>query len=308
MGCLAFRLRPSVIIGYPILSDASTTNGAGAMGAIAGFMGPFLDYLRPTKSPYLVIQFVAVLVTCFKVTHQDPDPASYDVPRFFLPIFLLVLALVPLSFIRRDFLAQAQSNATSDSSTEVINSKYENDLDSVFKFSRALCLASAVVMLFVYFQNPPADNWYATIAYAMIIVQMITFLLYTAFRHFKGEDLSNVNLFQIAFITAVFFVGSAFLGTQIKNTEPTFHYMYYCQTKTMAFADTNIAPIVSKCNDSPAHSEDSSNITLQYSLDYRQISFLLFAVCWLIYELFWLKILFNMVSPTTGKSKSSEKS
>jgi len=264
------------------------------MGAIAGFMGPFLDYLRPTKSPYLVIQFVAVLVTCYKVTHVDATPDKLDSPGFFLPIFVLVIAIVPLSFLRRDHLDKNDSSAQPVNKEQVINSKYENDLDGVFKFSRALCLASAVIMLLIYFQTTPVDNWYATIAYTMIIAQMTTFLLYTVFRHFKGEDVSNINLFQIAFITAVFFVGSSYLSTQIKDSEPEIRYLYYCKSKTIEFLDVSQTAVTSRCDDSSFNGQNISKIILAYSFDYRQISFALFAICWLIYEIFWLKILLVM--------------
>jgi len=275
------------------------------MGAIAGFMGPFLDYLRPTKSPFLVIQLVAVLVTCYKVTATNPSAAALDSPRFFVPIFVLVCALVPLSFIRRDHLSSdAQSSQADD---HINNSKYENDLDSVFKFSRALCLASSIVMLFFYFQNPPVDNAYSSFAYGMIIVQMTTFLLYTALRHFKGEDISNINLFQIAFITAVFFVGSTYLATKIRESGPGTHYLYYCRSKTLEMSGATAVPIVSDCTRSPLSSLSISRVTLSYSFDYRQLSFAVFAICWLVYELFWLKVLFGIVPPfaTVGESKSS---
>jgi hypothetical protein len=259
------------------------------MGPLA-LLGPFLDYLRPTKSPYLIIQFVAVFVICYKITRQ-PVAAALDSPQFFLPIFLLVLALIPLSFMRRDQIVQ--NEPPPEGAAQIANPKFENDLDSVFKFSRALCLASAVVMLFVYFQNPPSDNWYATVAYAMIILQMATFLLYTAIRHFKGEDLSNVNLFQIAFITAVFFAGATYLATQIKQSEPELRYMYYCKTKTVEYTGMS-KPRTSDCSEAETSTAKVSNVTLRYSLDYRQLSFVLFAICWLIYELFWLKTLFAM--------------
>lgn len=265
------------------------------MGAIAGFMAPFLDYLRPTKSPYLVIQFVAVLVTCYKVTSGDPSAADLDIPKFFIPIFLLVCAIVPLSFIRRDHPAQGDLSQPTEAESQVINSKFENDLDSVFKFSRALCLASAVVMLFVYFRKPSVDNWYAVIAYVMIIVQMGTFLLYTAVRHFKGEDIYNVNLFQIACITAVFFVGAAYLGTQIEGTEPAIRYMYYCKSKKLEVNDAKALPIVTNCDMASTSDLKISRVVLSYSVDYRQASFALFAACWIVYEVFWLKILAGMM-------------
>lgn len=129
------------------------------MLGIAGFMGPFLDYLRPTKSPYLVVALAAVIVTGFVLGTMEPD--RLDRPEFVLPMYLLLMVIVPLSLnVQRrkgkpalELLAVTEppdlldgAKGGPESSAEEIktvnNSKFENDLDSVFKFSRALGLAA----------------------------------------------------------------------------------------------------------------------------------------------------------------------
>lgn len=276
------------------------------MFGVAGFFGAFIDYLRPTKSPYLVVILIAVGVICFKVgvTPSNPElqrlsvPERLDVPGFFLPIFLIIFAMVPLSLIRRtknDTQGTAADGATPQADA-IANAKYENDLDGVFKFSRALCLAVAAIMLFVFYNSPLADNWYSSIGYWIIMIQLATFLSYMAFKHYAGEDVSNIGLFQISFITAVLFAGCTFLATEMRGNEGTFQYFYYCKSQNVQFA-ANGGSDQYRCNEEPAPERGKIQFkTEQYRPDFLQISFVVFLVGWSIYEFFWLNVLFRMVA------------
>jgi hypothetical protein len=280
------------------------------MFGVAGFFGTFIDYLRPTKSPYLVVILIAVGVICFKVgvSPRNSDLGSLpigerlDAPGFFLPIFVIIFAMVPLSLIRKSKTDDELKEAAKDA---IANAKYENDLDGVFKFSRALCLAIAAIMLFVYYNSPLSDNWYATLGYWIIIAQLITFLSYMAFRHYVADDISNIGLFQISFITAVLFAGSTYLASEIHEPHGSLHYLYYCKTKSVQFVGIGGTETF-RCSDLvPSDKGTIKHITAFYRADFRQISFLVCASCWTIYELFWLNVLLQMVTarkPPEGTS------
>lgn len=270
------------------------------MFAAAGFFGTFIDYLRPTKSPYLVVILSAVCVVCFKVGITPSDSnlkilstsERLDIPGFFLPIFFIIFAMVPLSLIHRnktDSKVEEVAEATS-----IANSKYENDLDGVFKFSRALCLAIAAIMLSVFYNSPLADNWYSTIGYWIIMIQLTTFLCYMAFKHFAGEDVSNIGLFQISFITAVLFAGCTYLATELRGNEGTFQYFYYCKSQIVQFSNKPTTERY-RCNETvPPERGKIASKTEIYRPDFLQISFVVFLLCWIVYEVFWLNALLRM--------------
>jgi hypothetical protein len=280
------------------------------MFGVAGFFGTFIDYLRPTKSPYLVVILIAVGVICFKVgvsSENNPDlrAESLDIPGFFLPIFLIIFSMVPLSLVRKTKVDTEIQQDLKDPTASIANSKYENDLDGVFKFSRALCLAIAAIMLFVYYNKPRSDNWYSTLGYWIIIAQLATFLSYMAFKHYVADDISNIGLFQISFITAVLFAGSTYLATEIHASENTLQYLYYCKTQSVQF----IAPEgvdTYNCNDAvPSESGKIKHKTLTYGFDFLQISFVIFAACWVVYEIFWLNVLRQMISVWRNAKKTA---
>lgn len=268
------------------------------MFGVAGFFGTFIDYLRPTKSPYLVVILIAAGVVCLRVGLQPNDPIlramtlpeRLDTPGFFLPIFIIIFAMVPLSLMHKARLA-----VVPDSSASVENAKYENDMDGVFKFSRALCLAIAAIMLYVHFKNPIADNWYSTLGYAIILAQLGTFLGYMAFKHAAVEDVSNIGLFQIALITAVLFASSTFLATEIRTSHEDLHYFYYCNHQNIQFEDSEGYEQF-KCNEDPPPERGQIVYKTQFFRpDFLQISFAVLSICWLIYEIFWLNALRQMV-------------
>jgi hypothetical protein len=284
------------------------------MFGVAGFFGTFIDYLRPTKSPYLVVILIAVGVICFKVGVNPSNdelrklslPERLDAPGFFFPIFVIIFAMVPLSLIRRTKKdAEPISGSSSPQADAIANAKYENDLDGVFKFSRALCLAVAAIMLFVFYNSPLANNWYSSIGYWIIMIQLITFLSYMAFKHYAGEDVSNIGLFQISFITAVLFAGCTFLATEIRGDEGTFQYFYYCKTQNVQFvgsAGSEQYP----CNEIFAEQQGKIRSKIeQYRPDFLQISFAVLLACWTVYEIFWLSALIQMATSAKGLKPTS---
>jgi hypothetical protein len=259
---------------------------------------------------------IAVGVICFKVgvTPSNSElrslsvPERLDVPGFFLPIFLIIFAMVPLSLIHKT-KNDAQPPVTAGLTPPVdsiANAKYENDLDGVFKFSRALCLAVAAIMLFVFYNSPLADNWYSTIGYWIIMIQLATFLSYMAFKHYAGEDVSNIGLFQISFITAVLFVGCTYLATEMRGNEGTFQYFYYCKSQNVQFA-ANGGSEQYRCDEEPPPERGKIQFkTEQYRPDFLQISFAVFLVGWSIYELFWLNVLFRMLGARKNSQTSAQ--
>jgi heme/copper-type cytochrome/quinol oxidase subunit 4 len=223
----------------------------------------------------------------------------------------MVLAVMALSLVfKRKTIEQdgptpsiAADAASTPQQETINNSKYENDLDSVFKFSRALCLAVAAVMLYVYVDKKLPDNLYITICYWIIMAQMATFLAYMAFRHFQDEDLSNVNLFQVAFITATLFVGATYVATKAE-VGVDIEYLYYCKDVEVSFRNKPTTERID-CS-SPNRIDAISEVLANYRPDFRQLTFIFLALCWAVYEIFWLmtlyKIAFRKPAPTTAGS------
>ncbi len=177
----------------------------------ASFIQPFLEYLRPTKSPYLVLMFAAVTVLCLTVSSRTSLQA--DRPEIVLIIYVLMACIVPLSLFDPKTKGQKSAPAEGSIVAEVVdNSKYENDFDAVMKFSRALNLACPIIMLYFYL-DVTLHGFFAVAGYSLILAQMITFFLYISWRHFHAEEvLTSSNTFQIAFITATLFVGCTYTG------------------------------------------------------------------------------------------------
>jgi hypothetical protein len=277
------------------------------MLGIAGFMGPLLDYLRPTKSPYLVIALAAVIVTCYVLSSAKSPELLYR-PDYFLPIYLILIVVIPLSLkaaqinFNRDLVTVIEPPDLLDSAPVVApvdlvnNAKFENDLDSVFKFSRAFGLAAGVIMMYLYYSHDKPWNTFIIIGYTIIIIHMITFTFYLIFRHFHSEEQTDINLFQIAFITVTLFCGAAFCALNIDVNAIQMEPFYYCVSNRIEFEGQGLGNYASGCESSiiKAAGERIVRITSLYRPDFRQITFFFFTICWLIYEVFWAKTLLNL--------------
>jgi hypothetical protein len=277
------------------------------MIGIGGFLAPFLDYFRPTKSPYLVVAFVSILVISLRLSNGGID--DLDRPDFFLPIYAILAVIVGLSLLLnlKPKTAAASDNGEKSQPTTglelVNNAKYENDLDSVFKFSRALCLAAGAVMLYVYQMVPRVDSIYTTIVYWTIIIQMITFLAYMTFRQFRGEDLTNAGLFQVAFITAAFFVGSTHAGLMVTEKTNQIEFLY-CKSSVVAYKSPVETKSFNGCNfDGPLVRVEK--VSSYYRPNFKNISFVFLNFCWAVYELFWLSTLFRLATVRGSAAQSS---
>lgn len=283
------------------------------MLGIAGFMGPFLDYLRPTKSPYLVVAFAAVMVIGFVLNTTDPDKLYR--PEFFLPIYILLMAIIPLSLNTQrrngksalDPLAVTEPpnllDPAKDGAVEnetVNNPKFENDLDSVFKFSRAFGLAAGVVMMYVYFVNNRPWNVFTIFGYTIILVHMTTFLIYMIFRHFRGEEISNANLFQIAFITVTLLCGATYSALKVDVDSNIVEPFYYCVKTRINIAGMPAGEYTKGCEVNIVDATSITHIDSVYRPDFRQITFAFLTCCWLVYQIFWTSILVRLAHSKGG--------
>lgn len=290
------------------------------MGGIATLMGPFLEYLRPTKSPYLLIVMSAVMVMCVYIhDHTKVGRFNYGstyAPELFLPIYLVIICVIPLSFIVRD-ASKPPTTVNSDSldakqiippssigetsiSTEpptLANAKYENDLDSVFKFSRAIGIASALIMAYVYVESRRIWDIFSITGYSIIILQIVTFMLYMTVRQFHGEDLTDTNVFQIAFITTTLFCGATY--TALKTDTNTSELFYRCHEMHISVIGQLKEKVIPGCN--IMEETDIRRIVSIFRPDFCQITFLFLALCWVVYEIFWICLLYRIVNSKKTK-------
>jgi hypothetical protein len=290
-----------------------------AMLAFANFIQPFLDYLRPTKSPYLVLMFACVSVLCLSVYGRPP--AQADRPEVMLVIYCLMGFIVFLSLrepVKVKQSGNAESNLTVALDQTINNAKYENDFDAVMKFSRALNLACPIILLYFYLDTR-LQGFFSVVGYLIILAQMLTFMTYIWWRHFHDEEGQiTLNTFQIAFITATLFVGATYTGLKLTKDkeaaadiwETAPRLFVYCRDGEIIFKDHTARKIVNHCPSANNASDfvrpqDVERIRKYFAIDYNQISFLILSALWFVYELFWLRAVKRAVFAFAYTSKRS---
>jgi hypothetical protein len=81
-------------------------------------------------------------------------------------------------------------------------------------------------------------------------------------------------------------------------------YLYYCHKKEI-YSRNAAEPRVVECADIVDDKLPISKVQMHYRLDFRQIVFIFFAVCWSIYEIFWLLTLYRIIFPPLRQSNAA---
>ncbi|MCP4254609.1 MAG: hypothetical protein GY775_14645 [Candidatus Scalindua sp.] len=169
------------------------------VGALAA-LGPFIEYLRPAKSPYLlmVIFGIVAIILTGKFFHESDKWLMLATPQF---IALIV------------FFAFAYYGK--DKHTEIVQ-------EDQLKFSRALSIAVALICLAFGAKEVEKYDALFYIIYVICVFQLVIFSIYTAARLIQEENPSSFNFFQFSCITSAFLVGATFSISELTYTNESY--------------------------------------------------------------------------------------
>lgn len=174
----------------------------GELGAVFGSLLPFLNHLRPTKSPLLMISVVIVV----SLTVVDRFDKAIHGWMYHLPIYFVVLVTVIVAFT----YTPPEYNELSDD-PDADEAKQKIDIEHQFKFSRAFCLGVGIICLHLMFVSGSRTNVGSTlflIIYAAIVLHVLLFIGYTVLRNIREESVLRCSVFQLGFLTGLSLLGA----------------------------------------------------------------------------------------------------
>lgn len=158
---------------------------------IAASLLPFFDYFRPARSPYLIVVLVGIigLISASYLFQKqiDVDRGSY---WYFaaIPSLSVLVLLTLFTFLHAPEQGQ----------------EVEEDFDSQLRFSRSICISSALICLVIgsiEFAHQTNDTIFYLLVFSCVW-QIVVFVLYAAARLKRSEPSTSLNHFQISLITA----------------------------------------------------------------------------------------------------------
>lgn len=164
---------------------------------------PFINLLRPTKSPHLLIFLTGIICIELFARVGAPDLAQW---LFHLPVYaILTIALILSFYYRPPEISGLYQDPTDDTSLEDAQPKdVAIEVDHQFKFARAFCLVGGIVSLYLFATQFNSDIFlYTMITYAIILFHLAVFLFYMAFRTLKEEGMERFSIYQIGFISGI---------------------------------------------------------------------------------------------------------
>ena len=172
--------------------------------ALAAF-APFLEYFRPTRSPYLlVVLFGLGGLIAASWMFQSELSLRFE-------YFLLAIPIVVVLTVLTLFVFFHTTTASADLTSEQI--------DEQLKFSRSICISTGILCLVIgcwRAATEPLENWIFNLHYIFCIIQIVAFVVYSAARLRYEEPSTSLNHFQIALVTASFLVAATICMSLIK--------------------------------------------------------------------------------------------
>lgn len=162
---------------------------------------PLIDYLRPAKSPYLLMVLCGAVATV--ATSQNFDLGE-KWARLIVPQFAALIVFTVFAYVGRD---------------EHTLEEQEDQL----RFSRAVSIAAALLCLAfgsyaIDDREFPVD-WPFEVNFWACVLQLVVFASYSATRLFKEDKASNFNFFQFSFITSAYLVAATYCLTKLDFDE-----------------------------------------------------------------------------------------
>ena len=199
-------------------------------------LASLLELVRPSKSPHLIASIIGILSLALICTIRVSDTQFWFVS---IPIYLTMVVVVLFSF--RD-----------------VPDEDDTDVENHFRFARAMGIGTGILgmalagFLFEY----PEKEVVFFVAYAIALLQLSTFVFYSALRLFKKEKEVRIKIVEISFIMFIHLLGFT-----------------YCMSNVSIDAEG-----------------DFIGQSLRYAL-----SSVVLGVLWLIYEIFWIRRIFRII-------------
>jgi len=172
------------------------------IGTIAAF-GPFIEYLRPAKSPYLLMIIFGTVTSILtaNIFKKEDEWLMLAVPQF-----IALVAFFAFAYYGRD------------GHTDI-------EQEEQLRFSRAVSIVAALMCLVLGSKSVGSKDALFNLNYAVCIFQLGVFSIYAAARLFKEEKTSDFNFFQFSFITSVFLVGATFSTSNLGNSDGSYAFL-----------------------------------------------------------------------------------
>ncbi|MEM7208638.1 MAG: hypothetical protein AAF434_12505 [Pseudomonadota bacterium] len=169
------------------------------IGTIAAF-GPFIEYLRPAKSPYLLMVIFGTIAT---ITTSFYFQTEHEWLMLIIPQFIALVVFNSFAYFGRD-------------------EHTEDEQEEQLRFSRAVSIAAALMCLAFGAKEVLGRDALFNVNYLACIFQLAIFVIYAAARLYKEEKPENFNFFQFSFITSVYLVGATIALSLIDYDDETY--------------------------------------------------------------------------------------
>lgn len=172
------------------------------IGTIAAF-GPFIEYLRPAKSPYLLMVIFGTVTTVLTSMFFKTNDEWL---MLIVPQYIALIVFNTFAYLGRE---------------EHTESEQEEQL----RFSRAVSIAAALMCLAVGAKEVIGKDALFNFNYFACLFQLVVFSIYAAARLYKEEKSINFNFFQFSFITSAYLVGATVSISQIGYEDQTYMFL-----------------------------------------------------------------------------------
>lgn len=182
--------------------------------AAASVLAPFIEYLRPTRSPHLLMIVFGVIGLC---STADGFNGKSEWVMMLTPQFIAVIVFTIFAFFGKDSPGDNRVN-----------------IEDQLRFSRAFCIATSLMCLTMGAKKVLDYDILFNSIYYSCLMQLIVFSIYTAARLFKEEPPSDFNYFQFSIITSVFLIGATYCMIQIAAYDDSYieNYRYITEGGT----------------------------------------------------------------------------
>ena len=236
------------------------------VGSALAALAPFVEYLRPARSPYLLVVIFGIigLVSSAGLFHERFwDRTEYYF--LFVPLAIVLILLTVFSFMHR---VQTGANLS------------DEDVDEQLKFSRSICISSAILCLVFgcWRVAVSLSDWVFYFHYIVCTVQIVSFTIYSAARLRYEELVTSLNHFQIALVTSAYLVAATVCVGLVEHARGFENDVFY------VVRNVETGDVTSKLN----------------YLNLFSLTALFFYGLWLWCQIYWIKRLAKIVNITVN--------
>lgn len=162
-----------------------------SIGTIAA-IGPFLEYFRPSRSPYLIVILFGISGIVYLGFSQELIGKWYSIS---IPLAAVLCMLTYFTLITPN--------------SEIVE-QTEKDIEGELKFSRAICISIGILCLILGCEELVDNDMAYSFHYMICLCQVTIFVIYTAVRIKREEPATAAtpNHFQIALVTSAYLIGA----------------------------------------------------------------------------------------------------